>query len=43
MLVLNMGETHSSRVPMATDGPDVTNEALLAFFGTEQRFSKVCF
>jgi hypothetical protein len=33
MLVLNMGETDSSRVPMATDGPDVTDEGLLARLG----------
>jgi hypothetical protein len=33
MLILNMGETDSSRVPMATDGPDVTDEALLARLG----------
>jgi hypothetical protein len=26
-----MGETDLIRVPMATDGPDVTDEALLAF------------
>jgi hypothetical protein len=28
-----MGETDSSRVPMATDGPDVIDEALLARLG----------
>jgi hypothetical protein len=33
MLVLNMGETDLSRVPMATDGPDVTDEALLVRLG----------
>jgi hypothetical protein len=33
MLILNTGETDSSRVPMATDGPDVTDEALLARLG----------
>jgi hypothetical protein len=33
MLVLNTGETDSSHVPMATDGPDVTDEALLARLG----------
>jgi hypothetical protein len=33
IVVLNMGETDSSRVPMATDGPDVTDEALLERLG----------
>jgi hypothetical protein len=33
MLVLNMGETDSSRVLMATDGPNLTDEALLARLG----------
>jgi hypothetical protein len=56
MLVLNMGETDSGHVPMATDGPDVscyrpssfgaigfTSAFTSAFFGAEQRFSKVRF
>jgi hypothetical protein len=33
MLVLNMGVTDSSRVQMATNGPDVIDEALLAQLG----------
>jgi hypothetical protein len=36
MLVLNTGETDSSCVPMATDGPDVADEALLARFRLRQ-------
>jgi hypothetical protein len=43
-----MGETDSSHVPMTTDGPDVTDSfgaigVTSAFFGAEQRFSKMCF
>jgi hypothetical protein len=33
MLVFNMGETDLSHMPMETDGPDVTDEALLARLG----------
>jgi hypothetical protein len=49
MLVLNTGETDSSRVPMATDGTDVTDEALLERLGLRRhsmalsKHSKVCF
>jgi hypothetical protein len=38
MLILNMGETDSSRVPMSTDGPDVTDEALLARLGLRRHY-----